>query len=137
LSTFSTQRALRFGDCDPSGIAYFPSYFDILNGVVEEFWRELGFPWPDLIGRRRIGLPTAHLDSDFVKPSAFGEVLTFTLAVVRLGQSSLHLAHRISSAGEPRWSANQVVVATDLDTHRARPWPEDMRSSLSRFMESP
>jgi hypothetical protein len=33
--TFSFDRELRFGDCDPSGIAYFPSYLNILNGVVE------------------------------------------------------------------------------------------------------
>lgn len=137
MSTFSTQRPLRFGDCDPSGIAYFPAYFDILNGVVEEFWGWLGFPWSQLIGTRRIGLPTAHLESDFVKPSRFGDMLDFALTAARLGERSLHLAHRISAAGEPRWSAKQVVVVTDLDTHRSRPWPEDLRDALARFMESP
>ena len=137
LSTFSTQRTLRFGDCDPSGIAYFPAYFDILNGVVEEFWIRVGFPWPALINTRRIGLPTARLESEFVKPSMFGDILVFAVELAHLGQSSLHLVHRITAGEELRWSAKQVVVATDLDTHRSRPWPEDIRGALGRFMENP
>ena len=137
MSVFSTQRVLRFGDCDPSGIAYFPAYFNMLNGVVEEFWGRLGHPWPGLIGTRRIGLPTVRIESEFTKPSRFGDPLDFALSVESLGRSSMHLAHRISSGGESRWSARQVVVATDLDTHRACSWPDDIRSALSRFMESP
>ncbi len=136
MSTFTTQRPLRFGDCDPSGIAYFPAYFDMLNGVVEEFWGRLGFPWSELIGRRRIGLPTVHIESDFVKPSLMGDVLTFAFTIERLGSRSLHLSHRISSGDEERWSAKQVVVATDLDKHRACHWPDDIRAALVRFMEN-
>ena len=43
--SFRTSRPLRFGDCDPSGIAYFPSYLNILVGVLEEFFAEIGAPW--------------------------------------------------------------------------------------------
>lgn len=59
---FSVSREIRFGDCDPSGIAYFPSYLNILNGVVEEFWGGMGFPWHELIAVRKIGTPTVHLN---------------------------------------------------------------------------
>jgi 4-hydroxybenzoyl-CoA thioesterase len=41
---FSFDRELRFGDCDPAGMAYFPAYLNIMNGVVEEFWTDIGFP---------------------------------------------------------------------------------------------
>jgi 4-hydroxybenzoyl-CoA thioesterase len=36
MARFETTRVLRFGDCDPAGIAYYPRYFDLLNGVVED-----------------------------------------------------------------------------------------------------
>ena len=39
---FSTTRTLAFGDCDPSGIAYFPSYLDLMVGVLEAFFAEIG-----------------------------------------------------------------------------------------------
>ena len=73
---FSFDRELRFGDCDPAGMAYFPAYLNIMNGVVEEFWIEIGFPWRGLIMDRKIGRPTLHLDCDFSRPSIFGDLLS-------------------------------------------------------------
>ena len=127
---------MRFGDCDPSGIAYFPSYLNILNGVVEEFWQRLGFPWTEMIRNRRIGTPTVHLKADFVRPSIFGDTLSFALTATKLGRSSLSLSHGVSAGEEPRWSADQVLVATDLETHSACAWPGDIRAALERFMET-
>ena len=63
MTAFTTTRILRFGDCDPAGIAYFPSYFHFLNGVHEEWWQSIGFPWRDMFQNRRIGLPTVQLDT--------------------------------------------------------------------------
>ena len=75
MQIFSTVRELRFGDCDISGTAYFPAYLSILNGVNEEFWAHLGYPWHDVIAKERWGTPTVHLSCDFSKPSFFGETL--------------------------------------------------------------
>ncbi len=137
MTTLVIDRPLRFGDCDASGIAYFPSYLNILNGVVEEFWERLGHPWTQLIRERRIGTPTVHLEVEFARPSRFGDRLAFELTLVKIGRSSLNLSHRILSSGEFRWSANQILVATRLDTHRACAWPDDVRASLEQFLESP
>jgi len=130
MTSFSFDRELRFGDCDPSGIAYFPSYLNILNGVVEEFWSAVGFPWQELITVRKIGTPTVHLTCDFSRPSTFGDRLTFRLQIDRVGSASLHLTHCVLGTDGARWRARQVVAATSLVQHRAIPWPEDIRSAL-------
>jgi 4-hydroxybenzoyl-CoA thioesterase len=130
MKSFSFDRELRFGDCDPSGIAYFPSYLNILNGVVEEFWARIGFRWPELITVRKIGTPTVHLTCDFSRPSMFGDLLTFSLRIVRVGGSSLHLEHVISGANGPRWHARHILAATSLVDHHAIPWPDDVRAAL-------
>ncbi|MGC2777452.1 MAG: thioesterase family protein [Bradyrhizobium sp.] len=130
MMTLSFDRELRFGDCDPSGIAYFPSYLNILNGVVEELWATIGFPWPGLIKIRKIGTPTVHLTCDFARPSMFGDVLTFELRIIKVGGSSLHLAHVVSGADGMRWRARQILAATSLVDHRAIPWPDDVRAAL-------
>ena len=131
MTNFSFDRALRFGDCDPSGIAYFPSYLNILNGVVEDFWAGLGFPWPELITARKIGTPTVHLACDFSRPSMFGDLLTFDLRIIKVGGSSLHLDHVISGANGMRWRARQILAATSLVDHHAIPWPDDIRAALT------
>jgi len=130
MTSFSFDRELRFGDCDPSGIAYFPSYLNILNGVVEEFWASIGFPWPELITVRKIGTPTVHLTCDFARPSRFGDLLTFELGVGRVGGSSLHLEHVVLGADGMRWRARQILAATSLVHHHAIPWPDDVRAAL-------
>ena len=36
---------VRFSHCDPAGIVYFPRYFDMINGVVEDWFAgTLGLP---------------------------------------------------------------------------------------------
>jgi 4-hydroxybenzoyl-CoA thioesterase len=130
MTLFSFDRELRFGDCDPSGIAYFPSYLNILNGVVEEFWTTIGFPWPRLITVRKIGTPTVHLTCDFSRPSVFGDLLTFELRIGRVGRASLHLEHVVSGTDGLRWRARQIAAATSLVDHHAIPWPDDVRAAL-------
>jgi 4-hydroxybenzoyl-CoA thioesterase len=136
MTLFSFDRELRFGDCDPSGIAYFPSYLNILNGVVEDFWATIGFPWPGLITVRKIGTPTVHLTCDFSKPSMFGDHLTFKLRIGQVGRASLHLAHVISGADGMRWRARQVLAAISLVDHHAIPWPDDVRASLEAHLHA-
>jgi len=137
MGRFATTRILRFGDCDPAGIAYFPSYFHFLNGVMEEWWTALGFPWHEMIRQRRMGLPTVQLDTQFLAPGFMGDELTFSLEIAKLGSRSLTVDHQVSRDGTALWRATQVVVATSLDTHQSIAWPEDIRASLRSFQEAP
>ncbi|AWI74457.1 4-hydroxybenzoyl-CoA thioesterase [Parazoarcus communis] len=132
---FIARRQVRFSDCDPAGIVFFPNYFRMLNGVVEDWWAHLGKPWTELVTVRRIGTPTFRLDTEFVQPSKFGELLDFHLTVEKLGNTSLVLHHVVIGADTARMRARQVLVATSLDTHKAIPWPDDVRQAIQRFME--
>jgi 4-hydroxybenzoyl-CoA thioesterase len=133
---FRTTRPLRFGDCDPSGIAYFPSYLDILVGVVEEFFETIGAPWKILFGQRRIGTPTVRLDITFLHPGFHGDTLDFTTSVRRVGRSSLDLEHQVSAAGKVLWTARQSLVATSLETNKSQAWPDDLRAALNDHLET-
>lgn len=135
MTAFRAQRILRFGDCDPSGIAYFPAYFHHLVGVVEEFFSANGVPWPALFSERRIGTPTVGLDVTFSAPGMHGDVLDWEVRVVKVGRSSLTLHHGVSRDGTPLWAATQVLVATTLETHRSIAWPDDLRAMLTRNLD--
>ncbi len=131
---FTTRRTLHFGDCDISGTAYFPSYLNILNGVNEEFWEHIGFPWHHIIWKERWGTPTVHIACDFSKPSFFGDELHFALQVVKLGRSSVTVHHEISCKDQVRWSSTQVLAASDLDKHISISWPPKVREVLERWL---
>ncbi|KQV65291.1 thioesterase family protein [Rhizobium sp. Root1220] len=133
---FRMTRPLRFGDCDPSGIAYFPSYLNILVGVLEDYFASLGFPWKALIADRRIGIPTLRLDLTFSSPGFQGDELQFEIAVRGIGRSSLDLEHVVSANGKRLWTARHRVVATSLDTHQSLAWPDDIRAALTHHLET-
>lgn len=131
-TAFIAQRQVRFSDCDPAGIVFFPQYLVMLNGVVEEwFERALSIPYAALIGARRIGLPTVRLEVDFTAVSQHGDALQWQVAVARLGRSSLTLQHTCSGeGGELRLRALQVLVCTSLASHRPQALPDDVRAAL-------
>lgn len=131
---FSTDRMLNFGDCDISGTAYYPSYLNILNGVIEEFWSWMGFPWHEIIWKERWGTPTVHLTCNFSKPSFFGDKLTFRLSVIKVGRSSVTIEHTVHCGEQERWSGQQVLAASLLDAHVSMPWPDDVKAKLESFL---
>lgn len=133
---FVVDRKIRFEDCDPAGIVFFPNYLRMLNSVVEDWLEHIGYPWSEIVGVRRMGTPTAQLDTSFLSPSQFGETLSFHLSVEKLGNSSLILRHVAQGKDRVRLRARQVIVATSLDTHGAIAWPQDIRHAITRFMEN-
>jgi 4-hydroxybenzoyl-CoA thioesterase len=131
---FERERTIRFSQCDPAGIVFFPQYLVMVNDLNEDWVSTLlGLPYADLIGRRRTGLPTVSLQCDFTAVSRMGEVVTLGLSVERLGTRSVTLRHGCRLGDESRMSIRQVLVTTDLDTHRAIDIPPDLRSVIERF----
>ena len=132
MRSFRTERRIRFADCDPAGIVFYPQYFVLFNGAMEDWIDAVGIGFSDLVARRRIGLPSVRIEADFQAVSRFGDPVTLLLEVERLGDKSLTLAWRCvaSDSGEVRMAMRQVVVTTSLETHRAIAIPQDLRAAV-------
>jgi 4-hydroxybenzoyl-CoA thioesterase len=141
--SYQTQVRVRFADCDPAGIVFYPRYFEMFNGVVEDWFRsELHASFTEIVSKRGWGLPTVHLEVDFVAPSRFDETLLATLTVNSLGTSSVGLDIVLrgpdrrsdrSSDKEDRVRGKVVLVLIDRAAHRAIPWPEELRARILAF----
>lgn len=132
---FTKTFPLRFGDCDPSGIAYYPSYLRILDGAIEDFFASLGAPRDRMISAMRMGTPTVTLNLVFERPGFQGDELTIGIRVAGLGRSSADLVHTVSARGETLFTAQQRLVATSLDTHKSCVWPDVLRAALAHHLE--
>src|SRR5215216_4348400 len=85
-----TRLPVRFGSCDPAGIVYTPEYFNLFNGLVEDWYGEaLGISYYELVGKRRPGLGYAHVSADFASPSSMGDVLDIAIIVRKVGRTSV------------------------------------------------
>ena len=134
---FITQRTVRFADCDPAGIVFYPQYMVMLNTLAEVWFDEaLKIPYAALIGERRTGLPTVRLEVDFTAISRHGEQLALSVEIEKLGRSSLTIVAEFRSAAtdQLRLRARQVLVCTSLLTHKAQPLPDDVRSALLPYV---
>ncbi len=54
--------------------------------------------------------------------------------MLKVGGASLRLGHEIHCGDEMRWTAEQVLAASRLDTHTAMPWPEPVRAKLESLL---
>jgi 4-hydroxybenzoyl-CoA thioesterase len=129
---FERERLIRFSDCDPAGIVFYPQYFVMLNGLVEDWFNEqLSIPYHSYIGERRIGLPTVRLEVDFLAVSRHGDQVRLGLRVERVGGASLTLKLDVAGLdGALRMAMRQVLVTTSLDTHRPMQLPADLRAAI-------
>jgi 4-hydroxybenzoyl-CoA thioesterase len=133
---FTTERSVRFADCDAAGIVFFPRYFEMLNGVVEDWFAgPLQVSFRELHVNRRVSVPTAAVEARFIAPSRLEDELTFALTVTRLGRSSCSLRHRISAGGTLRFEASQTFVYVGLSL-KPEPWPEDLRARMANYLET-
>ncbi|WP_456282710.1 acyl-CoA thioesterase [Cupriavidus sp. JZ107] len=141
-ASFRNTVRVRFKDCDAAGIVFFPRYFEMLNDLVEDWFREaLDWPFERMHGADRTGVPTADLQCRFVAPSRMGEVLTRELAVTRLGSSSCTLRVRFVGAqrdgrADLRVEFTQRLVCVDTARMAPRPFPAPVREAMARFVEA-
>lgn len=131
---FRVQRLIRFSHTDPAGIVYFPVYFDMFNGVVEDwFTHALGLNYAQMILERRLGLPIVHAECDFLVPSRMGETLTMGVIVERIGRSSLQIRINGEIGDQIRLSGRLTVVTTSLDSFGPVPIPTDIRNAMESY----
>jgi 4-hydroxybenzoyl-CoA thioesterase len=134
-SPFHRPIPVRFGDCDPAGIVYYPRYVEMFNNLVED-WCEfgLGCSMQHLIQVQKLGLPTANLQVDFVATSRWGETLNAELAVLRLGNSSVTVQiHLRGPDHSERVRAQLVLVLMDFASGRGTTIPDDLRQRIQQF----
>lgn len=134
---------MRFGDCDPAGIVYYPRFFDIFHEAMEAWFRgALRYRYDRVILGDKIGFPTVHCAADFKIPAIMGDELGIEVRVPKIGRTSIHFDYQVRSADDPaaplRLRGESVSVVMDLDPAREtfrRPLevPGDLRARIEAF----
>jgi 4-hydroxybenzoyl-CoA thioesterase len=131
---FTRSVPVRFSHCDPAGIVYFPHYFDMFNGLIEDWYtEELGYDYAKLIMGSRYGFPFVHIECDFKIPSRIGDVIELTLLVERVGRSSLGIAIVCHFEGFERLRARMVTAMMSLETHQSVALPQGLREAIEAY----
>jgi 4-hydroxybenzoyl-CoA thioesterase len=134
--TFAKERLIRFSHCDPAGIVYFVNFFDMVGGVVEDWFREaIGLPFQEMHLERRVGFPIVNTGCEFFRPAHLGDTLRLELAIAKLGRSSIEFVVHGSVGGEEKFRARHKVAMVSLDTFRAQAIPQDVRAKMLPYLQ--
>lgn len=134
--SFETGALVRFAHVDPAGIVFYPRYFEMLNGAVEDWFdQSLGVSFRDLHLDQGIGTPTVKLEVTFLSPSRLGDDLIIRITPRAVGQSSCTIDVLFSADGRDRLQAQVVLVCMDLAAKRSTPWPEAVRARMAAQLE--
>ena len=126
---------VRFAHCDPAGIVFYPRYLEMFNNLVEDWCRQEKLPFFEMKAGAGRGLPTVHLEVDFMAPSFIGEELAAALFVREVGTSSIGLEIVLRGPdGADRVRGRVVLVLMDAVSLRAVPIPEDMRARIASYI---
>lgn len=134
MSHFTTQQKVLFQHCDPAGIVFYPRYFEMINAAVEAWFEEaLNESFAAIIATGD-GVPTRHIDTDFIRPSRLGETLTFTLDIRKLGRTSLDLHIAAECQDETRLRADLTLVRIAQADGRPKPWPDTLATAIESLI---
>ena len=128
---FETTTLVRFAHVDPAGTVFYPRYFEMLNGAVEDWFAHMGRNFASMIAEGKLGTPIVKLDAEFNAPSRLGDVLKISFDVKRLGNASCEVDYSISCEDELRLRGGFVMVCLDVGSKKATPWPGDLRESMA------
>jgi YbgC/YbaW family acyl-CoA thioester hydrolase len=133
--TFTTRIKVRFGDCDPAGLVYYPVLLHYCHAAMEEFFAaRCGTSYAALVSGRRLGFPTVNVRAEFFAPFVYGDEALVEVWVSRVGTSSATFEYRLRRASDDRdcVTATLVQVSMNLDERRATPVPEDLRRAFEQ-----
>jgi 4-hydroxybenzoyl-CoA thioesterase len=130
---------ISFKHCDPAGIVFYPRYTEMVNDVVEHWFKHgLGCDFATLHGPRGIAIPVVKLQMDFKSPGFLGETLAAELAVERLGTSSLGLHIALRGPGDAGAHALKLIAAltvvfVDMAGKKPMEIPADLRAAAEKY----
>jgi len=134
--SFDRSRRVRFADVDPAGIVFYPRYFEMINGMIEDWFEEgLGYGFDAMIVNGSHGVPLAHMEAEFKAPSRLDDTLDFSLVVRGLGRSSIKLTLTARCGDETRMIARPTLVFIDGPANKPISIPQALRARMQDFEE--
>jgi 4-hydroxybenzoyl-CoA thioesterase len=131
--SFVSRQRIRFGQCDPAGIAYFPRLIELIDVAVEDWTLQgTGISRRTLHFDLALGLPTVAIETRFERPCRLDEAIDIAIDVSAVGNSSVALSVVATCDGAPRYAATLTQVLINLGTGKAVRWPAVWRVQLER-----
>jgi 4-hydroxybenzoyl-CoA thioesterase len=88
---------VHWGDCDPAGIIFYPTYFRWMDAATWAFMGSVGYH-PRRMRDEHLAMPLVNADCQFLAPALHGDHCDVRSRIERFGGASFVVAHDIVRA---------------------------------------
>jgi 4-hydroxybenzoyl-CoA thioesterase len=95
VGSFACQ--VQWGDCDPAGIIFYPTYFRWMDSACWELFASAGYD-AKRMRAEHLAMPLVCADCQFLYPAEQGDRCEVRSSIVRFGGKSFVVAHEVQRA---------------------------------------
>ena len=85
---------VQWGDCDPAGIIFYPTYFRWMDAATWAFFDHVGYS-AKRMRDEHLAMPLVSAQCDFLSPARQGERCEVRSRIARFGGKSFTVAHEV------------------------------------------
>jgi acyl-CoA thioesterase FadM len=133
---FTVRRRVKWGECDPAGVVYTPSFSEYVISTAELFYESLfGGPPQRTKDELGFGTPTRGLTFDFRRSLWPDESFDISVAVESIGTRSftLVMTARMSEGGETAFIGRLTPICVRRGSRDAISVPATLREALEQY----
>ena len=133
---FHLPRLLSWGDCDPAGIIFYPTYYRWMDAASWTLLARCGWP-AQRMRDEHLAVPLVDSQCAFMSSPTFGDECEVRSSVARWGRSSFTLQHEFFLLGHDKplargtearvWCRYEAGPGSPL---RSMPIPSELRAAM-------
>jgi len=125
---------VRWAEVDRQGVVFNANYFLYFDVTITEYWRAIGFDYPDgIVEKFGTDIFAVKASAEFHASAGYDDVLDIGCRATRVGRSSLRFRLGVFRGKEPLTTGELVYVNVDLATRKSAPWPQELVSAILAF----
>lgn len=124
---------VRWAEVDRQGIVFNGNYLLYFDVGITEYWRALGYPYPDGILQHGTDLFVKKATIEYHAPAVYDDQLDVLVRAARIGRSSVRFLLELHRADSLLVSGELIYVNADPATRTSAPVPGFLREAMHRF----
>jgi acyl-CoA thioester hydrolase len=130
---FAHEFRVRYGECDPQGIVFNANYVAFFDHALTELWRE-AFGSYAVMEERGVDMVVAELNVEFRSSARFDDLVTLSLAIERLGNTSMTTRLWLRREEELLVEGLMRHVVVDAKSWQKTEIPDWLRQGLEPYL---
>jgi acyl-CoA thioester hydrolase len=130
---FSHRLRVRWGEVDPQNIVFNANYLMYFDVAGSEYWRELGFAYPDGFGKFGVDTFVVKAELEFHAPARYDDELELLVRLARIGRTSMRIAIEVYRGDDHLVTGELIYVVAHPTTRKPIPVPEAIREAIAGY----